>query len=127
MKFWVFWKIISLKIYVSPGRGHGLAGVYRFPFSQEHVTYVWFDALINYISAVGNFDAQNIYHSNWWDKDVKVVHLVGKDILRHHAIYWPIMLKALGVRQPDTIFAHGWWMINEDKMSKSRGKCSQPG
>jgi len=96
------------------------------PFSQKHVTYVWFDALVNYISAVGHFDDQNIYHSSWWDKDVKVVHLVGKDILRHHAIYWPIMLKALGIRQPDTIFAHGWWMINEDKMSKSRGNVVNP-
>ncbi len=96
------------------------------PFSKNHVTYVWFDALINYISAVGNFDAQNVYQSAWWGKDVKVVHLVGKDILRHHAIYWPIMLKALGIRQPDTIFAHGWWMINEDKMSKSRGNVVNP-
>ena len=96
------------------------------PFSQKHVTYVWFDALVNYISAVGYFDSQNIYRSNWWDKDVKVMHLVGKDILRHHAIYWPIMLKALGIRQPDTIFAHGWWMINEDKMSKSRGNVVNP-
>jgi methionyl-tRNA synthetase len=96
------------------------------PFSNKHVTYVWFDALINYISAVGHFDAQNIYRSSWWEKDVKVVHLVGKDILRHHAIYWPIMLKALGIRQPDTIFAHGWWMINEGKMSKSRGNVVNP-
>jgi len=96
------------------------------PFSAKHVTYVWFDALINYISAVGEFDSKNIYHSAWWDKDVKVVHLVGKDILRHHAIYWPIMLEALGIRQPDTIFAHGWWMINEDKMSKSRGNVVNP-
>jgi methionyl-tRNA synthetase len=96
------------------------------PFSTKHVTYVWFDALVNYISAVGQFDAQNIYRSIWWGKDVKVVHLVGKDILRHHAIYWPIMLEALGIRQPDTIFAHGWWMINEDKMSKSRGNAVNP-
>ncbi|MFA5092869.1 MAG: methionine--tRNA ligase [Candidatus Omnitrophota bacterium] len=96
------------------------------PFSPKHVTYVWFDALINYISAVGQFDANNVYQSRWWEKDVKVVHLVGKDILRHHAIYWPIMLKALGIRQPDTIFAHGWWMINEDKMSKSRGNAVNP-
>lgn len=96
------------------------------PFSAKHVTYVWFDALINYISAVGEFDNQNIYRSVWWDKDVKVVHLVGKDILRHHAIYWPIMLEALGIRQPDTIFAHGWWMMNEDKMSKSRGNVVDP-
>ncbi|MDD5562067.1 MAG: methionine--tRNA ligase [Candidatus Omnitrophica bacterium] len=96
------------------------------PFSQKHVTYVWFDALINYISAVGSFDSQNNYRSNWWDKDTRVVHLVGKDILRHHAIYWPIMLKAMGIRQPDTVFAHGWWMINEDKMSKSRGNVVNP-
>ena len=96
------------------------------PFSSKHVTYVWFDALINYISAVGEFDAQNIYRSTWWDKDVKVVHLVGKDILRHHAVYWPIMLEALGIRQPDTIFAHGWWMIDQDKMSKSRGNVVNP-
>ncbi|MCX5699424.1 MAG: methionine--tRNA ligase [Candidatus Omnitrophica bacterium] len=96
------------------------------PFSCKHVTYVWFDALINYISAVGEFDDKNIYHSVWWDKEVKVTHLVGKDILRHHAIYWPIMLEALGIRQPDTIFAHGWWMINEDKMSKSRGNVVNP-
>lgn len=96
------------------------------PFSQKHVTYVWFDALINYISAVGEFDSRNIYRSTWWDKDVRVVHLVGKDILRHHAIYWPIILEALGIRQPDTIFAHGWWMINEDKMSKSRGNAVNP-
>jgi len=96
------------------------------PFSQKHVTYVWFDALVNYISAVGSFDEKNIYHSAWWDKDVRVVHLVGKDILRHHAIYWPIMLEALGIRQPDTVFAHGWWMINQDKMSKSRGNVVNP-
>lgn len=96
------------------------------PFSLKHVTYVWFDALINYISAVGQFDAQNIYRSAWWDKDVKVVNLVGKDILRHHAVYWPIMLEALGIRQPDTIFAHGWWMIDQDKMSKSRGNAVNP-
>mgnify|MGYP001558721353 FL=1 len=96
------------------------------PFSSKHVTYVWFDALINYISAVGQFDAQNIYRSAWWDKDVKVVQLVGKDILRHHAVYWPIMLEALGIRQPDTIFAHGWWMFDKDKMSKSRGNVVNP-
>ncbi|MDD5120598.1 MAG: methionine--tRNA ligase [Candidatus Omnitrophica bacterium] len=98
----------------------------ELPFSAKHVTYVWFDALVNYISAVGEFDKQDIYRSVWWDKDTKVVHLLGKDILRHHAVYWPIMLHALGIRQPDTIFAHGWWMINEDKMSKSRGNAVNP-
>jgi len=98
----------------------------ELPFSSKHVTYVWFDALVNYISAVGDFDDKNVYRSQWWDKDVKVVHLVGKDILRQHAVYWPIMLQALGIRQPDTIFAHGWWMVDEVKMSKSRGNAVGP-
>nr|MBP7216377.1 methionine--tRNA ligase [Candidatus Omnitrophota bacterium] len=66
------------------------------PFSPEHVTYVWFDALINYISAVGSFNEQGVYSSPWWASDSEVVHLIGKDILRQHAVYWPIMLQALG-------------------------------
>lgn len=96
------------------------------PFSPGHVTYVWFDALINYISAVGAFDEKGRYNSAWWQDDVNVVHLVGKDILRHHAVYWPIMLKALGIRMPDSIFAHGWWLIDDTKMSKSRGNVVSP-
>lgn len=96
------------------------------PFSSGHVTYVWFDALINYISAVGEFDEKNNYYSKWWNNDCKIVHLIGKDILRHHAVYWPIMLQALGIRQPDTIFAHGWWMIDQAKMSKSVGNVVNP-
>ncbi len=96
------------------------------PFSPEHVTYVWFDALINYISAVGEFGRDGIYRSKWWDKDVKVIHLIGKDILRQHAVYWPIMLMALGIRLPDTVFAHGWWMIDQAKMSKSKGNVVDP-
>jgi len=96
------------------------------PFSPQHVTYVWFDALINYISAVGEFDAKDKFNSSWWQPDVEIVHLIGKDILRQHAIYWPIMLKALGIRQPDTVFAHGWWMIDQNKMSKSRGNVVNP-
>jgi methionyl-tRNA synthetase len=93
------------------------------PFSAEHVSYVWFDALINYISAVGTFDAEGNYHSKWWPADL---HLIGKDILRQHAIYWPIMLHALGIEPPKTIFAHGWWMIGESKMSKSKGNVVSP-
>ena len=96
------------------------------PFAPEHVTYVWFDALINYISAVGSFDDKGNYVSKWWDEDTTVVHLIGKDILRQHAVYWPIMLHALGIRQPTTVFAHGWWMIDETKMSKSRGNVVNP-
>jgi len=96
------------------------------PFSPGHVTYVWFDALINYISASGEFDAEGVYRSAWWDENTAVIHLIGKDILRHHAVYWPIMLKALGIRQPTTIFAHGWWMLADAKMSKSRGNVVSP-
>ena len=93
------------------------------PFSPDHVTYVWFDALLNYTSAVGNFDANGRYNSKWWPADL---HLIGKDILRHHAIYWPIILHALGIEPPKSIFAHGWWMINQDKMSKSKGNVVDP-
>ncbi len=94
--------------------------------APKHVAYVWFDALINYISAVGSFDEKGNYHSKWWEEDVNVVQLVGKDILRHHAVYWPIILEALGIRQPNTIFAHGWWLIADTKMSKSRGNVVNP-
>lgn len=96
------------------------------PFASNHVTYVWFDALINYISAVGTFDQKGNYNSQWWQSDVNIVHFIGKDILRQHAVYWPIMLYALGIRLPNTIFAHGWWLIGETKMSKSRGNVVSP-
>ncbi|MCU0652557.1 MAG: methionine--tRNA ligase [Candidatus Omnitrophica bacterium] len=93
------------------------------PFSPGHVTYVWFDALINYISAVGKFDENGRYESKWWPAEL---HLMAKDILRQHTVYWPIMLKALDIELPKTIFAHGWWMINDAKMSKSRGNAVNP-
>lgn len=93
------------------------------PFSAEHVVYVWIDALINYISAVGTFDEKGKYNSRWWPADL---HLIGKDILRQHAIYWPIILQALNIEPPKTIFAHGWWLIGESKMSKSRGNVVSP-
>jgi len=93
------------------------------PFSPDHVTYVWFDALINYISAVGTFDKEGKYVSKWWPADL---HLIGKDILRQHAVYWPIMLHALDLEPPRTIFAHGWWLISDTKMSKSRGNVVSP-
>jgi methionyl-tRNA synthetase len=93
------------------------------PFSSGHVTYVWFDALINYISAVGVFDTRGGYVSSWWPADL---HLIGKDILRQHAVYWPIMLHALEIEPPKTVFAHGWWLIQDTKMSKSRGNVVNP-
>ncbi|MBI2094993.1 MAG: methionine--tRNA ligase [Candidatus Omnitrophica bacterium] len=92
------------------------------PLSDSHVTYVWFDALINYISAVG-FGADEKKLARWWPADA---HLIGKDILRHHAVYWTILLRALGLKLPRLIFAHGWWVQGGEKMSKSRGNVIDP-
>ncbi len=92
------------------------------PFSEEHTSYVWFDALLNYISAPGYYSDKKRF-KRLWPADI---HVIGKDILRHHAVYWPIMLRALGLKQPKTIFAHGWWMLKDVKMSKSRGNIIDP-
>jgi len=96
------------------------------PFSEDYVTYVWFDALINYISAVG-FSYDEKKFKRWWPADV---HLIGKDILRQHAIYWPIMLRALKIDMPKVIFAHGWWLssakVDGQKISKSKGNIINP-
>jgi len=94
-----------------------------FSFNPDYVVYVWFDALINYISAVGEFDDAGKYHSQWWPADAQ---LIGKDILRQHVVYWPIMLRALEIKQPKTVFAHGWWLLGDAKMSKSLGNVVAP-
>ncbi|RKZ32084.1 methionine--tRNA ligase [bacterium] len=94
----------------------------ELPFDTEYVTYVWVDALINYISAVGLYFDQEKFN-RWWPADI---HLIGKDILTTHAVYWPILLKALGIQMPRTIFAHGWWMVDERKMGKSLGNAIDP-
>ncbi|MEW5758536.1 MAG: methionine--tRNA ligase [Candidatus Omnitrophota bacterium] len=97
-----------------------------FPFSPEHVCYVWFDALINYISAIGfssDKDEEKEKFKKYWPADL---HLIGKDILRQHAVYWPIMLRAIGLEPPKQIFAHGWWLIGDSKMSKSVGNIVRP-
>ncbi|MCM8760820.1 MAG: methionine--tRNA ligase [Candidatus Omnitrophica bacterium] len=92
------------------------------PFDKEYVTYVWFDALINYISGVGYPHDMERFKRHW----PADVHVIGKDILRHHAVYWPIMLQALEIEPPKTIFAHGWWIIKGEKMSKSKGNIVDP-
>jgi len=92
------------------------------PFDPEHVVYVWFDALLNYITVPGYPDDPKRF-ATLWPADV---HFIGKDILRHHALYWPIMLHALGLALPKTIIAHGWWKIGEQKMSKSLGNIVNP-
>ncbi|MBU1909236.1 MAG: methionine--tRNA ligase, partial [Verrucomicrobia bacterium] len=92
------------------------------PFDPEYVTYVWFDALVNYISAVGYLDDADTF-AKWWPVSY---HLIGKDILTTHTVYWPTMLKAMGLPMPETVFAHGWWLSGEDKMSKSLGNVVNP-
>lgn len=97
----------------------------QVPFSPEHVIYVWFDALLNYLTAPG-YIADSARFDTLWPADM---HFIGKDILRHHAIYWPIILHALGMsdeQMPKQIFAHGWWRIGEQKMSKSLGNIVNP-
>jgi methionyl-tRNA synthetase len=94
--------------------------------NPAHVVYVWIDALSNYISALGyNTDDDSLYQK-YWNGD-EVVHVVGKDILRFHAIYWPIMLMALDVPLNFKLYAHGWYMMKDGKMSKSKGKVVYPG
>jgi methionyl-tRNA synthetase len=92
------------------------------PFDKNFVTYVWFDALINYISGIG-YPGDLPRLNKYWPADF---HVIGKDILRHHAVYWPIMLHALGLKAPKTIFAHGWWIVKGEKMSKSKGNAVDP-
>ena len=91
------------------------------PFDKDYVTYVWFDALINYISIHGSLD--EIKASGFWPADH---NMVGKDILTTHAVYWSTMLKAIGLEPPKNIFAHGWWTVNGQKMSKSLHNVVEP-
>ena len=92
-------------------------------FDTRHVTYVWLDALTNYITAIGfdpdkSYDEQSEHFKKYWPADV---HVIGKDILRFHTIYWPIFLMALDIPLPKQIFGHPWFNFGADKMSKSRG------
>ncbi len=99
-----------------------LAWGIELPFDSEFVTYVWFDALINYISAIG-YGTDDEQFNKWWPSSCQ---LIGKDILTTHSVYWPTMLKAMGVEMPETIFAHGWWLTGRTKMSKSLGNVVNP-
>lgn len=93
------------------------------PGNPKHVIYVWLDALINYITALGYPATQNPEYSSFWPS---VLHVVGKDILRFHAVYWPAFLMAAGLEPPRRIFAHGWWTVEGEKMSKSLGNGIPP-
>ncbi len=94
----------------------------ELPFDKDYVTYVWFDALINYITAAG-FNQSTKQFNSWWPASY---HLIGKDILTTHAVYWPTMLFSLGIPLPLSIFAHGWWLMGDSKMSKSIGNVINP-
>ena len=87
-------------------------------FDPDHVVYVWIDALSNYITALGYLSGDDSKLKKYWPADV---HLVGKEIVRFHTIYWPIMLHALGLPLPKQVFGHGWLLFGGDKMSKSKG------
>lgn len=95
----------------------------ELPFDHNYVTYVWFDALVNYMSALEYLPRDKPAGNRFWPANV---HLVGKDILTTHAVYWSTMLMALDLPLPESIFAHGWWTVDGEKMSKSRGNVVDP-
>ncbi len=94
-----------------------------FPGDEEHVVYVWLDALTNYLSALGFGSDDDSLFQRYWPAQL---HLVGKDILRFHCVYWPAFLMSAGLPLPEKVFGHGWWMRDEAKMSKSLGNVVRP-
>jgi len=92
------------------------------PGDPQHTIYVWFDALHNYVTGVG-YDWNMELFKKFWPADI---HLVGKDILRFHAVYWPAFLMAAGLPLPRTVYGHGWWLKDDSKMSKSKGNVLDP-
>lgn len=96
------------------------------PGYEGHVIYVWLDALTNYISALGFGSDDAALYDRFWDVDEPRIHIVGKDILRFHAVFWPAFLLAADLPLPTTVWAHGWWLKDEKKMSKSIGNVVRP-
>jgi len=98
-----------------------------FPGHPGHVVYVWLDALANYVTALGLGSGDDrLYREFWEAADGRRVHLIGKDILRFHSVYWPAFLMSAGLPLPTTVWAHGWWLRDEKKMSKSVGNVVRP-
>ncbi len=95
----------------------------KVPENPKHVVYVWIDALFNYLTALGYDTENDELYQKYWPADV---HLVGKEIVRFHTIYWPIMLMALDLPLPKQVFAHGWLLMKDGKMSKSKGNVVDP-
>jgi methionyl-tRNA synthetase len=98
-----------------------------FPGRPGHVVYVWLDALSNYVTALGfGSEDDRLYREFWENSEGRRVHLIGKDILRFHAVYWPAFLLSAGLPLPTSVWAHGWWLRDEKKMSKSVGNVVRP-
>ena len=93
------------------------------PSNKDHVMYVWLDALTNYLSALNYPDENNSLYKSFWPADL---HIIGKDILRFHAIYWPAFLLAAGLKPPKRVYGHGWILSGDQKMSKSKGNILDP-
>jgi methionyl-tRNA synthetase len=93
------------------------------PGDEKHVMYVWLDALANYITALGYPETEGNAYARYWPADL---HMVGKDIIRFHCVYWPAFLMAAGLAPPRRVFAHGWWTVEGQKMSKSLGNFIPP-
>ena len=95
----------------------------KVPSNKDHIIYVWLDALTNYLSALNYPDVNNKLYKDFWPASL---HLIGKDILRFHAIYWPAFLLAADIPLPERIYGHGWILSGEEKMSKSKGNILDP-
>ena len=96
----------------------------KVPSNPRHVVYVWFDALLNYVTALGYGQADHENFDKFWNGTV--FHMVGKDILRFHSIYWPILLMMLDIKLPERLIGHGWFVMKDGKMSKSKGNVIYP-
>jgi methionyl-tRNA synthetase len=94
----------------------------ELPFDKDFVCYVWVDALLNYVSGMGYGDPKSSFDQRW----PASMHLLGKDILTTHCVYWPTLLKALDIEAPKSFLVHGWWLIGDQKMSKSTGNVVRP-
>ena len=94
------------------------------PSNPKHVVYVWFDALLNYVTALGYDQDEHANFDKFWNGTV--FHMVGKDILRFHSIYWPILLMMLDIKLPERLIGHGWFVMKDGKMSKSKGNVIYP-
>ncbi len=95
----------------------------RVPSNPKHVVYVWIDALVNYISSLGYLSNDEMLYNKYWPADI---HLMAKEIVRFHSIIWPILLMALDLPLPKKVFAHGWILMKDGKMSKSKGNVVDP-